>query len=268
VLHTTFDWNRYRSQAVENRKAAERLAEWAVPVVEGITRSLQRTIVDLGRSFDPTGRSHAGLAVFLQMVGRAGVWSLDCLLGCQTVLAWLALRPGLEAALIIGKLRDDPTNAGIWRSRRTSKDARNEYRSTFSGRALISSALPRSTELQRVLSCLNDYFVHANPEYVASQTNLADIGVGVRLSIDFLDGDPESFETNLLAIVHLQSVLHESLSLCIRRGLGIVSPGLYYDPREILKGKETRVAALAGSSPTAATTLRDLGLWNVQPAVR
>ena len=202
------------------------------------------------------------------MVSRAGVWSLDRLLGCQTVLAWLALRPGLEAALIIGKLRDDRSNAEIWGSRHVSREAQSRYRSRFFGKALISSALPRSAELQRVLSYINDYFVHANPEHIASQTSLADIGIGMRLSIGFVDGDPESLEAHLLAIVHLQSVLHESLSLCIRRGLGIVSPGLYYDPREILKGKETRVAALAGSSPTAANTLRDLGLWNVQPAVR
>lgn len=266
MLHTTFDWNGYRSQAVVNRKVAERLAEWAVPVVEGITRSLQRTIAELGQTFDPTGRSHAGLAVLVQLVSRAGVWSLDRLLGCQAVLAWLALRPGLEAALVIGKLRDDPTNAEIWRSRHMSNDARNRYRSTFSGKALISSALPRSDELQRVLSYLNDYFVHANPEYVAAQTNLADIGTGVRVSINFVDGDPDLLEAHLLALVHLQAVLHESLSLCIRRGLGVVRPGLYYDPRRILKEKETRAAALAGSSPVAATTLQELGLWNVQPA--
>ena len=239
---------------------AEKLAEWSVPVVEGMVRSLHRTTSELGTTFDPSGRSHAGLAVFAELVVRAVVWSLDRLLGCQAVLAWLVLRPGLEAALVIGKLREDATNAEIWRSRHANRAALKKYQSTFSGKNLISSALPRSEELQRVLSHLNSYFVHPNPEYLASQTRLADLGTSVLISIDFVDSDPNLLQSHFLSLVHLQAVLHDSLCLCLRRGLGIVRASLYYDPSEVLKKKAALAASLTNSSPEAAAILQELNL--------
>lgn len=261
-----FEWESYRTQSAKNRLAAESLGGWAVPVVEAMVNSIQRTASDLGTTFDPTGHSHAGLAVFAQLVSRAAIWSLDRLLGCQSMLAWLAVRPGIEAALVVGKFRDNVGNARIWSSRHDSKSALQEYRSTFSGKALISSSLPRSEELQSVLSRINTYFVHPNPEYLASQTGLTNVGRGVLTSVNFLDGDEELLESHILALVNLQAVLHESLCLCIRRGLGIVESGLHYDPSPILKERRSRASALAASNDPAASVLQELGLWSFEDA--
>lgn len=73
----------------------------------------------------------------------AGILVRHCMFGFQQLvsyqsfLAWLALRPGLEALLILGKWVDDPRNAKLWKE--WDKNP-GKYRRTYSGEALLIPA--------------------------------------------------------------------------------------------------------------------------------
>ena len=97
---------------------------------------------------------------------RQSFVALDALSSMQAYQAWVLLRPGLECALIMGKWMDDNANYHIWINRLQDPEA---YRTTYSGKKMVSRSLPRSRDLQQVLKAINDSFVHPNPEYWATE---------------------------------------------------------------------------------------------------
>src|ERR1700733_11616740 len=98
---------------------------------------------------DPKGKSYVSLIPFALLIQRQSRAAFEALTAFQSYLAWVLLRPGIEALLIIGKWIDDPANAKIWQNR---KEDRRGYQHAYSGKALTSSSLPSSDRIQRVLS--------------------------------------------------------------------------------------------------------------------
>jgi hypothetical protein len=120
-------------------------------------------LIELPRTMrDGHGKSHVSLIPFIFLLQRQSRAAFEALAAYQSYQAWVLLRPGIEAVLIIGKWLDDPINAKIWNNRQQDRKA---YQKTYTGTGLRSNSLPSAEDIQRVLSRVNDDFVHANPDY-------------------------------------------------------------------------------------------------------
>jgi hypothetical protein len=111
---------------------------------------------------DATGKSHISLAPFYFILQRQTAIAFDAVSANQAYAAWVAVRTGVESSLIIGKWVDDKRNADIWERRFVDRKA---YQAAYQGKALRSTSLPRSDEIQGALTAINDRFLHPNPEY-------------------------------------------------------------------------------------------------------
>jgi hypothetical protein len=93
-------------------------------------------------------------------------------------------RPGLEALLIIGKFVDNPDDAAVWRDRLQDRD---KYQRTFSGRELVSQSLPGAQEFRKVLSRLNEEFMHPNPDFAYRDMTVQNEGQAVLVRIELFN---------------------------------------------------------------------------------
>jgi hypothetical protein len=111
---------------------------------------------------DANKKSHVSLMPFLLLMQRQSRAAFESFAVYQAYQAWVLLRPGVEALLMVGKFLDDPKFADLWQNRKKDPDA---YRKAVSGKKLRSVGLPASDKIQSVLSRINDDFVHANVDY-------------------------------------------------------------------------------------------------------
>ena len=102
---------------------------------------------------------------------RSARSAFDNLSAYQSCHAWIALRPFVEAALIMGKWVDDPQNATIWISRNAGKNARKQYQDAYSGDSLRSQHLPGSDTIRQVLSRIGDEFLQTNLHFYTHAMN-------------------------------------------------------------------------------------------------
>ncbi len=178
-----------------------------VPFLE--YRAALASLVELPRTRrDSEGNSHVSPVPLLLLLRRQAHTAFDVLSADQSHQAWLLLRPGLEAALILGKRVDDPENATIWQNREKNRAA---YRKVYTGKALQSASLPGSDRIQMVLSRINDRFVHANIDYYHRHL---DVGPGtpghVSVLLNYFEDDPLQL-ANVLAFLHLLLVVQDAL---------------------------------------------------------
>src|SRR5437899_866578 len=115
---------------------------------EDLVNVLHSCWARLGAQRDAQRRSHAGLLLFSNILSRHTVLGFQALSSYQSFLAWLSLRPGLEALLILAKFVDDPDNARIWREREKDRGA---YRKAFEGKALTPESLADGEAFRSVL---------------------------------------------------------------------------------------------------------------------
>jgi hypothetical protein len=218
---------------------------------------------------DAQGRSHVGLLMFPILSIRQFMTGFQHIAAHQAFLAWSTLRPGLEAFLFLGKWIDDPANAEIWRNRTNDRDA---YRKVFEGKALISAALPNAAVLRRVLTRLNDDFMHPNPTYSQRELRVRDEGQDtVLLNLSFFDVESELHEAHLLAFVNLADfVANESIAV-VNKVLNLTpeSGMLRRDSEPYDVSNAERGRALVAHHPEVRTILVDYGNWDSEllPAV-
>lgn len=215
-------------------------------------------LVDLPRTRrDRSGKAHVGLLPLLLLLRRQAHTAFDVLSADQSYQAWLLLRPGIEAALIIGKWVDDPLNAKVWQNR--DKDPR-AYQNAYTGKALQSAALPGSQRIQAVLRRINDQFVHANPDYYHRHLNVGPGDPGyVNVLLNYFEDDPLQL-SNVFAFLHLLLIVQEALLALFNQLFGtearLPSPlALFRDTF----GK--RIDELARADNEYRAVLSDLGAW-------
>lgn len=209
----------------------------------------------LGKEKDASGRSHAGLILFVNILVRHLVYGFQNMVSYQSFLAWLAFRPGLEALLIIGKFLDDPSNTEIWKKREVEKEP---YIKTFS--KLRSKSLPRSSDFQRVLTRINDNFMHPNPDFVYREMKMQNYGDKLFLEIDYFDSDKNVHEAHLIAYLNLLYEIYLA-----SRSLIVTLYQSSHDLTVLMPFKEmagTRASELAKKNPVAKRIMEDLGLWS------
>jgi hypothetical protein len=211
----------------------------------------------VGRERDRQGRFHTGLLGFVNLLMRHSIFGFQHITTYQSALAWFTFRPGLEALLMLGKWVDDPTNARVWRNRLTDRDA---YRQTFSGQGLVSTSLPRSAEFRRVLSRLNDEFMHPNPEFTYRDTTIVDEGRTFVIALDYFDRNSDIHEAHVLAYLNLlDEIVWSSLALVN----SILEPDPTFGARRqhYSEVEGARALSLAVRSQPSRRILEELGLW-------
>ena len=124
---------------------------------------------------------------------------------------------------------------------------------------LRSKALSRSDELQRVLSRINDDFMHANPEYYTRHTVVEPVDENnLRILVNYFDAEDDN-EAHTLALLHLLVVVQESvlaLFAAIFGTLPLKTMGL----SSFEKAHEQRARDLLKRSPQHEAVLQEFGL--------
>lgn len=204
-----------------------------------------------------SGKSHAGLLLFSNLLVRHLMFGFEHLSCYQSFLAWLTFRPGLEALLIIGKFVDDVANAKTWREREVNPKA---YRLAFSGSALESKSLPNSADFRQVLTHLNDEFMHPNPAFTYRDTTVQTDSAGHLIEMQFFDMNPDLHEAHLLAYLNLMDNIvtaSDSVVTALCGPTGVTAPAQTYEVRE-----QNRAVRLAKDA-TAKKIVQELGLWKL-----
>jgi hypothetical protein len=206
---------------------------------------------------DKSGKTQISLAPFFFIIQRQAATAFDALSANQAYAAWVALRTGVESALIIGKWVDDKKNADIWAERFLNRKA---YQNAYQGKALRSTSLPRSADIQQALSAINDRFLHPNPDYYYRHLSTQDLPTGeVLLELNFFD-DEQTIAVGLLGMLHLNAVVQDSLAQMFAR-LFVDTPKLNTGLRDLEeKGAEFRSKAGA-HDPLSESILVQIGLW-------
>ncbi len=208
---------------------------------------------------DKEGKSYVGFLPFLLLIQRQSLTAFQMLWAHQSYQAWVILRPSIESALIMGKWADNPANAAIWRNRTSD---RKRYAKVYNGTALRSDSLPKSVELQGVLSRINDDFMHLNPSYYSRHTTFAEAGSElVSIMVQYFD-DPRDHEAHVLAFLHLMATVQDSLATMFgARLVNVKRPKPITS--ELERELEQRVGKFASTHPNRIAVLRELGLWTI-----
>jgi len=205
---------------------------------------------------DSSGASHVSLIPFVHLFQRQVTVAFDLMATDECYQGWVLVRPGLEALLMVGKWLDDPEFAAIW----SEKNERwKEYRKAYSGSGFHSSSLDRSPDLQRVLSRINDEFVHANPDYYSRHVGLIPDGPdGYNLKLDWFEDDDVQ-EAGCLALLNMTLVAQETLCRAVQSRLEGSEIKLDVTAREFEDAAGARVRVLS-KDEDCSWILRDLGM--------
>jgi hypothetical protein len=208
-------------------------------------------------------KTHVSLVTLLWICQRQAFVALDSLASRQAYQAWLLLRPGIESVLIMGKWVEDVANFHVWQNRFSSP---KKYRKKYSGRALASRVLPRSAEIQKSLSTINDHFVHPNFEYYMRHTRVAEReNRSVQVTLRFFEDD-EFHWASVLGMLHLLIVIQQSLSMMFADTFVNVEVGPEgYGLEQFERLHWQQALEVAGTGTTASMIIHDIGLWSRRP---
>ena len=250
----------YETSRSYNRQVFLLNHSYAFYAYHQIHENFIRLGVVLSKGRDEKGKSRVSLIPFVLLMQRQAMSAFLSLCSHQSFEAWVLLRPCLESILVIGKWVDDPKNAEIWKNRDQDPQA---YKKAYTGSKLRSVSLPRSIEIQKVLSKINDDFMHANPRYYQRHTVITPGETdAVYLKLEYFDDDADHL-THVFAMLHLLIVMQDSLAELLGsqlRDQPKVNVGLGEFSREL----GLRYTAFVDKHPDRAHALRELGLWPLQ----
>jgi hypothetical protein len=216
-------------------------------------------LVELPRTHrNQNGKARVSLVPLLLLLQRQAHTAFDVLSADQSYQAWLLLRPGIEAALIIGKWVDDPQNVKIWQNRDKDPGA---YQKAYTGKALQSAALPGSDRIQTVLRRINDRFVHANLDYYHRHLNVGPGDPGyVNVLLNYFEDDALQL-ANVFAFLHLLLIVQEALLALFNQLFG--TEARLPSPLSLFRNSfSKRIDELARADKEYRAVLSDLGAWS------
>jgi hypothetical protein len=244
--------------AIERNRATFALQHaFAFHAFFGLCECLDRAgrRLQTGRNVD--GKSLVSLIPFLALAQRQAMNAFEAFATFRSYDGWILFRPAIEAALIMGKWVDDTENAAIWSAREIRK---TEYIKNFSGKGLVSRALPRAADLKVVLDRLNDEFVHANEPYYHRHTSVQDAGPGhVNVRVEFFDSKDDG-EVHVVAFLHFVAIIADAIDEMLATALPSTGPHIAAAP-QLRSELRDRVDRLRSSSPEAGAVLDRLSMW-------
>ena len=203
------------------------------------------------------GRDAITPGPFLQIMQRQARNAFEALTEYQSARAWTALRPFVEAPLIMGKWLDDPQNAVIWLSRNSGKNARKDYQDAYSGDSLKPQTLPGGDSIRLVLARLGDDFLQTQSRYYTRPVTFTP--GGARPAPDGAD-DPADHRAHLYAVLHLLWFVLRSTGRMLAPSCGN-RPELRIDLERMERDFAAPVMAIARENETHKNVLTQLGLW-------
>jgi hypothetical protein len=250
-------FSEYLAARDANRAQFATAYPYAVPAFDAAISAFAGLGEQLRTGRDANRRSHVSLAPFFFILGRQAITAFDSLASNQAYASWVALRTGVESALIMGKWVDDTRNADIWENRFVD---RKTYQKTYQGAGLRSASLPRSSAIQQALSHINDRYLHPNPQYYFRHLSVEDEPSGdVKIELSFFD-DVETVGLGVLSVLHLTAVIQDSLAEMFSQ-LFVDTPRLDVHLADLeQKGADFRKSAGAARAD-AEWLLVNVGLW-------
>jgi len=248
----------YASKQVRNRETFLLNYGNDFGVFDYLIKALYSNWSRLGKGKDKNGYSQAGLLLFANILTRHAIFGFQHIASYQSFLAWLTFRPGLEAFLILGNFVEDPKNAKIWKERHSNRKA---YQKAFSGKSLVSKSFLRSHEIQKVLSRLNDDFMHPNPDFTYRDMSMRNHGSSFLLEIQFFDVSPVIHEAHLLAYLNLLEIIATESENLVKKLFGEIHPDPLPKP-SFESVARSRASELSAKDPVAKKVMEELGLWN------
>ncbi len=253
----------YRSHVLYNQFASLLNEDYAFRAYHQIHSNFDKLIRVCSTIRDVKKRSLVSFGPFLLLMQRQGTTAYWSLASNQSYEAWVLVRPMLEACLIIGKWIDNDANAEIWKHREADRKA---YQKAYQGRKLESKSLPRSSELRRVLSRINDDFIHLNNQYYQRHTDvLPDSDDSVYIQVHYFDPDEVDHLAHVFAFLHLVLVAQDSIARLwqdVFGEAGRVTIGL----KAFQADFSERVTQFLKTHPDRRPVLEELGLWSFEEA--
>lgn len=219
----------------------------------------------LGTKRDFRGQSHAGALPLQALAHRSFMYGFDTLQSFQIALAWPNMRYAIETILILGKFIADPATATIWNNWKSDK---RRYIKTFQNELDINNALPRCGEFRKVLSNINDEYLHPNPLQVLSPANTQMARKDEKtMAVLTTWGGGERYELDghTLAFIRLFADIVDACGEMIYNLMGENQGKGQFDLREQYEELESdRAKALIKDHSNMKPVLRDFGLWSAK----
>lgn len=186
----------------------------------------------LSKNRDTNQKSHISLIPFILIIGRQANNTFNLLSYFQSYDAWVLFRPALESLLIMGKLMDNPTLSDIWmrrkeiwRNRTVNREEYDLYKSEFESDGLIPKSLTQGYQFRRLLTKLNDEYMHMNFEHYLPR-NLEQKEMdenSIFLNLHSTDTDFEEHKSYLYSFLYLFRTIVKSLEDAISKRFGCKS---------------------------------------------
>jgi hypothetical protein len=213
-------------------------------------------LLAIGR--DAEGHSHVSLFPLYLIFQRQTMLAFESLVAGQAYNAWVTIRPGIEAALIMGKWVASPANADIWEDRDKNPKL---YQATYQGPALGKGALPQGELIRQALKGINDHFVHPNPSYSYRHLRFEEGNrEDYRIHLNFFDSASD-VELGLVGLLHLAIVTQDALAEMFA-GL-FQAPRLDMGRQDFEEKAASFVDTVSLRGPYFVWALRTIGLWDV-----
>jgi len=251
---------RYRAAISQNRETFLLNFKTEFAAFDQFDKLFPHFAAGFGAGQAPHQKSDMQLIPFLPIMQRSARSAFDNLSAYQSCHAWIALRPFVEAALIMGKWIDDPQNATIWISRNAGKNARKLYQDAYSGDSLRSQRLPGSDTIRQVLSRIGDEFLQTNLHYYTHAITLTENNSRQNaLRMDSMD-DAGDHRAHIYAFLHLIWFVMHSLGRMLEGKFG-AKPEFRVDLGKMEQEFAPTVVAIARQNEVHRTVLTQLGLW-------
>jgi len=215
-----------------------------------------------GKERDIHRQSQAGLIPLTGLVSRSILYGFSGLQQIQLAVAWPNVRHAIETMLIVGKFVGDPKSAQIWNQWKQNKSL---YIRTFQGQLDVLNAFPRSGEFRKLLSRINDEYLHPNPAQVFSSQNIivsqsksSDKTLDIRTV--YTGGDRHIINAHVLCFVRvIADIVDASRELTNTLwGLQTQTCDLRLQYEDL---NQKRVADLIKDYPDTRAILMELGRW-------
>ena len=251
---------RYRAAISQNRETFLLNYKTEFAAFDQFDKLFPHFAAGLGSGAAPQQKGDFQLIPFLPIMQRSARDAFDHLSAYQSCHAWIALRPFVEAALIMGKWVDDPQNATIWISRNAGKNARKQYQDAYSGDSLRSQHLPSSDTIRQVLSRIGDEFLQTNLHYYTHAITFSEGNSRqAALRMDTMD-DQGDHRAHIYAFLHLIWLVMHSVGRMFEGKYG-AKPDFRVDLGKMEQEFASTVVSIARQNEVHRTVLTQLGLW-------
>jgi hypothetical protein len=256
-VNNSFDILRYRAALNQNREVWLLNFRAEIESFDALDKVFPRWATLIPPLPAAKGRDVITPAPFLQLMQRQARNAFEALSEYQSARAWAALRPVVEAPLIMGKWMDDPQNAVIWLSRNSGKSARKDYQDAYSGDSLKPQNLPGGDSIRLVLARITDDFIETQSRYYSRPVVF--MPGRSKIPADGAD-DPADHRAHLYAVLHLLWFILRSVGRMLGPSGGN-RPELRIDLEKVERDFAATAIAIARENEAHKNVLTQLGLW-------